>query len=113
LNAEPASYAAPIFYIMGEDDWQTPATLAQDHFTRILAPSKEFFVIPHAGHLTIVDQPAQFFDVLAEIKRYRATRTKVPSDYGLSYPNMCVSDPSHRSSMAITVRALASKLASS
>jgi pimeloyl-ACP methyl ester carboxylesterase len=67
LNAEPADYAVPIYYIMGEDDWQTPATLVQGYFTQIHAPSKQFFLILHAGHMAMVDQPAQFFAALAEI----------------------------------------------
>lgn len=73
LNTEPADYEVPIYYIMGEDDWQTPAALAQDYFTRIHAPNKRFFLIPHAGHMAMVDQPAQFFDVLAEIKNLQST----------------------------------------
>jgi pimeloyl-ACP methyl ester carboxylesterase len=77
LNAEPSDYAVPIYYIMGEDDWQTPATLVQDYFTRIHAPSKEFFVMPHAGHMTMVDQPAQFFDVLAEIKKIQSNASEM------------------------------------
>ncbi|HEX9068683.1 MAG TPA: alpha/beta hydrolase [Ktedonobacterales bacterium] len=68
LNAEPADYEVPIYYIIGEDDWQTPAALAQDYFTRIHAPFKKFFLMPHAGHMAMVDQPAQFFDILSEMR---------------------------------------------
>jgi pimeloyl-ACP methyl ester carboxylesterase len=62
---------------MGEDDWQTPATLAQDYFTRIHASSKEFVVIAHAEHMSILDQPTQFFDVLAEIKNIQSAMNAV------------------------------------
>jgi pimeloyl-ACP methyl ester carboxylesterase len=68
LNSEPADYEVPIYYIIGEDDWQTPAALAQEYFTRIHGPHKKFFLMPHAGHMAMVDQPGQFLDVLSEIR---------------------------------------------
>jgi pimeloyl-ACP methyl ester carboxylesterase len=58
----------PIYYVFGENDWQTPYVLAQEYFTRINAPYKKFYSIPNAGHMTMVDQPAQFLNILREIK---------------------------------------------
>jgi pimeloyl-ACP methyl ester carboxylesterase len=68
LNAEPTGYEIPLSYIMGEDDWQTPAALAQEYFARIQAPDKRFFLLPHAGHMAMVDQPTQFLAVLSEMR---------------------------------------------
>ncbi len=68
LHAEPAEYKVPIYYIVGENDWQTPSVLAQDYFQRINAPSKKIYTIPNAGHMTMVDQPTLFLQVLSEIK---------------------------------------------
>jgi pimeloyl-ACP methyl ester carboxylesterase len=67
LNAEPTDYEVPIYYILGADDWQTPAVLAQEYFARIQAPFKRFFLIPQAGHMAMGDQPTQFLAVLSEI----------------------------------------------
>ena len=33
----------------------------------INAPYKNFYLIPNAGHMTMLDQPKLFFDVLLEI----------------------------------------------
>lgn len=68
LNAEPAEYTVPIYYIVGEHDWQTPSVLAQEYFTRINAPDKKMYTIPNAGHMTMVDQPTLFLHILSEIK---------------------------------------------
>ena len=68
LTAEPAEYQVPIYFICGENDWQTPYVLAQEYFTRINAPYKKLYIIPNAGHMTMVDQPTLFLNTLREIK---------------------------------------------
>jgi len=72
LNAESAEYKIPIYYILGENDWQTPSVLAQEYFQRIDAPFKKFYIIPHAGHMTMVDQPTLFLTILSEIKNIQS-----------------------------------------
>jgi pimeloyl-ACP methyl ester carboxylesterase len=68
LNAESAEYKVPIYYIVGENDWQTPYVLAQEYFQRINAPDKKIYTIPNAGHMPMVDQPTLFLHILSEIK---------------------------------------------
>jgi pimeloyl-ACP methyl ester carboxylesterase len=68
LNAEPAEYKVPLYYIVGEHDWQTPVALTQDYVQRINAPEKQISIIPNAGHMTMVDQPALFLGILRDIK---------------------------------------------
>lgn len=68
LNAEPAEYKVPVYYIAGEHDWQTPPALIQNYFQKIDAPDKEMYIIPNAGHMAMVDQPASFRNILREIK---------------------------------------------
>lgn len=67
LNSESAEYKVPIYYILGGNDWQTPYVIAKEYFNRINAPNKEFYLIPNAGHMTMLDQPQLFFDTLLEI----------------------------------------------
>ncbi|MCB2294006.1 alpha/beta hydrolase [Clostridium algoriphilum] len=67
LNAESGEYKVPIYYILGGNDWQTPYVIAQEYFSRINAPHKNLYLIPNAGHMTMMDQPQLFFDVLLEI----------------------------------------------
>jgi len=57
-------YDIPVYYIMGEDDWQTPYSLAKEFFPNIIAPDKEFFSIPGAGHMTMSDNKEEFTRVL-------------------------------------------------
>lgn len=68
LHAEAAQYQVPLYYIVGEQDWQTPVALTQDYVQRITAPEKKIYVIPNAGHMPMVDQPALFLSILRDIK---------------------------------------------
>ena len=68
LDAESAEYNVPLYYIGGEQDWQTPVALTQDYIQRITAPQKQIFIIPNAGHMTMVDQPTLFLNILRDIK---------------------------------------------
>lgn len=68
LSSEPLEYKVPIYYILGENDWATPYIVAQEYFNRINAPYKKLFIIPNAGHMTMIDQPELFFNALLEIK---------------------------------------------
>lgn len=67
LKSECEEYKVPIYYILGGNDWQTPYVIAKEYFNRINAPYKNFYLIPDAGHMTMLDQPNLFFDALLEI----------------------------------------------
>lgn len=67
LKSESAEYKIPIYYILGENDWQAPYVIAQEYFNRINAPNKNLYLIPNAGHMTMRDQPQLFFEALLEI----------------------------------------------
>lgn len=66
LNKEPSEYEIPVYYILGDNDWQTPYPLAQDYFKKIKAPKKELFMIHNAGHITMLDQPKDFYEALCK-----------------------------------------------
>ncbi len=68
IDSEPSEYKIPIYYILGSNDWQIPYVIAQEHFNRINAPHKKLYLIPNAGHMTMVDQPDLFFNTLLQIK---------------------------------------------
>ncbi len=68
VHAEPTAYNVPLYYVVGEHDWQTPVALTQDYVQRINAPEKKIYIIPNAGHMTMVDQPALFLSILRDIK---------------------------------------------
>ncbi|HBF38797.1 MAG TPA: alpha/beta hydrolase, partial [Firmicutes bacterium] len=67
LNDEKDEYQIPIYYILGGKDWLTPFALAREHLGRIRAPRKKFYLIPGAGHATMIDQPELFYQALSEI----------------------------------------------
>lgn len=67
LNSYSLDYKVPIYYILGENDWQTPYPIAQKYFESISAPDKEIYMIPDAGHMTMMDEPELFYYALKEI----------------------------------------------
>jgi pimeloyl-ACP methyl ester carboxylesterase len=67
---DTTEYALPVFYILGQDDWQTPSTLAAEYFEKINAPRKRLYLLDNAGHATDVDNPADFYKAVREILSY-------------------------------------------
>lgn len=57
-------YQVPVYYIMGENDYQTPVPLAQELYEQIRAPKKKIFIVPDAGHFTMHDNPQGFNEAL-------------------------------------------------
>ncbi|MNV85988.1 hypothetical protein D3C71_1799840 [compost metagenome] len=43
----------PVYYLLGGNDWQ--------------APNKGLYMIPDAGHMTMMDQPDLFYKALHEV----------------------------------------------
>lgn len=72
LNMVTSDYQVPVFYIHGVDDWQTPYSIARTYFDQIKAPMKQFYSIPNAGHVAMLDQKELFnealFDIIDQIK---------------------------------------------
>lgn len=67
LMAESSDYQVPVYYILGENDWQAPYIIAEEYFTKINAPHKKLFIIPNAGHRIMMDQTNLFSDALLQI----------------------------------------------
>lgn len=47
------SFSVPVFIFQGENDFNTPASVAREYFDEIRAPHKAFAIIPGAGHNTL------------------------------------------------------------
>ena len=69
MRSQTPEYKVPIYYILGEEDWQVPYVIAREYFKEISAPNKKLYMIPHAGHVTMMDQPDLFYDALTEIHK--------------------------------------------
>lgn len=48
-------YQVPYFTIQGENDWQTPISLAREYFAEVKAPRKEFYTIEDACHSPMLE----------------------------------------------------------
>lgn len=57
-------YKTPVIYILGENDYQTPTSLAEDYFEEIQSPAKKIFVLPNAAHQPMIDNPRRFAEIL-------------------------------------------------
>lgn len=62
-------YTVPVYYILGDRDFQAPNTIASRYFDSIHAPNKKMFVIKDAGHFMMLDQPKLFTNVMDGISR--------------------------------------------
>ncbi|MGG4395552.1 alpha/beta hydrolase [Paenibacillus thiaminolyticus] len=67
LTSESSEYQVPVYYVLGERDWQAPFIIAEKYFAEITAPDKNLYIIPGAGHSLMMDQPQLCFEALADI----------------------------------------------
>jgi pimeloyl-ACP methyl ester carboxylesterase len=66
LYACPAKYGTPVFYLLGDRDYQTPFIIASSYFETIEAPYKKLISIQNAGHFPQLDNLPDFVSALQE-----------------------------------------------
>ena len=54
----------PVVIIQGDEDIQTPTSLARDYLDGVQAPSKAFVTIPGGGHNAVLAMPDAFHTAL-------------------------------------------------
>ena len=69
LEAYPKRYETPVFYLLGERDYQTPYVIATSYFNEIEAPRKELVLLKNAGHFPQLDDMPSFVAALANVLR--------------------------------------------
>ena len=62
----PRPLAVPLVIIQGEEDIQTPTSLAREYFERLEAPAKRYVEIPGGGHMAIIAMSDAFLAALEE-----------------------------------------------
>lgn len=67
LREKGSNYQVPVFYVLGEEDQQTPIELGKQYFNEIKAPVKELYVIEKAGHLAMIDNVIEYRKVICKI----------------------------------------------
>lgn len=67
LRAHGLCYQVPVYYVLGELDQQTPVEIGIQYFNEIEAPDKKLYLISNAGHLTMIDNTADYRRAIVEI----------------------------------------------
>ncbi len=60
LFEKTATYGCPVYFMLGQKDYQTNFTLSKTYFQKIEAPKKALFVVENAGHLIPFEQSSTF-----------------------------------------------------
>lgn len=60
-------YEVPVYYILGENDWQTPGVLSKKYLEEINAPRKKLYFVANAGHAAMFNNPDLFFESLKDV----------------------------------------------
>lgn len=73
LRRCPSHYDVPVYYVLGEEDFQTPYELGARYLEAVDAPDKALFPVPDAGHAVPLDNPAGFAQAVGDVlNRLRA-----------------------------------------
>lgn len=64
LTKTATQFEVPVYFFAGKYDYNTPSELAEDYFSFLSAPKKEFVWFPESSHFMNVTASAQFQDTL-------------------------------------------------
>ena len=76
FGAVPA-VEVPVWFIAGENDYNTPTALVQEYYDMLEAPEKHLTILEGAAHAPFFDRPDRFHE---EMKRVRDTFYKEGND---------------------------------
>ena len=67
LRQKGVDYQVPVYYVLGENDQQTPVELGKKYFDEIKAPVKKMYLIKNAGHCPMLDNTVDYRNAIFEI----------------------------------------------
>lgn len=67
LRNKGTEYQVPVYYVLGENDQQTPVEIGTSYFEEITVPDKKLYLIKNAGHLTMIDNMDDYRASICEI----------------------------------------------
>ena len=67
LRQKGVAYQVPVYYVLGENDQQTPVELGKKYFDEIKAPVKKMYLIKNAGHCPMLDNTVDYRNAICEI----------------------------------------------
>ena len=63
-------YQVPVYYVLGENDSQTPIEISMKYFEDVEAPEKQLYLISDAGHAPMIDNVEEYRKAIREIVRF-------------------------------------------
>ena len=70
LKSKGVEYHVPVYYVLGENDQQTPVELSKTYFNEIIAPDKKLYLIKNAGHIAMIDNVDDYRAAVCEIVEF-------------------------------------------
>lgn len=67
-----SEFQVPVYFILGDKDWQAPYNLAADYLDGILAPKKKSYIIENSGHFSSQDNPVMYKAAMTDILKEAA-----------------------------------------
>lgn len=67
LKSKGVEYQVPMYYVLGENDQQTPIEISIAYFNEIEAPDKKLYLIKNAGHAAMIDNLNDYRAAICEI----------------------------------------------
>lgn len=67
LRQMGCTYDVPVYYVLGEKDQQTPVEIGIAYFNEIKAPVKKLYVVKDAGHVSMIDNTAEYRKAICKI----------------------------------------------
>ncbi len=58
----------PVFFLVGEKDYNTPTELVEEYYQTINAPQKELIILKNSAHTPFLKEPENFYRDIIEIK---------------------------------------------
>ena len=63
-------YQVPVYYVLGENDSQTPIEISMKYFEDVQAPEKQLYLISDAGHAPMIDNVEEYRKAIRGIVRF-------------------------------------------
>ena len=70
LNEIDNHYQIEVYYLLGNEDLQTPMMIAESYFDRIIAPITKKIIVEEAKHYLMISNHVEFLDALQQFKNY-------------------------------------------
>ena len=87
LARDAARLDVPVYMILGRYDVNAMASLAEEYFEKLEAPSKELIWFEHSGHPPLYSESRRFIELMARVK----AETSAP--VGTSFSRMSGGEP--------------------